>query len=153
MHPYRDDFETFQGLTDCYVEMGDKTRVPVEGKGTVCYGINGFTVRKKNVLYVPDLGVGLLSIRLHRRKKGCSFVADNDAMLLHYPRFTVPVDDKIDTLVPIQSVELRLPADYDETVHTARLAGQAAVIRKQSARAATKRLAHARPVKTRRQTE
>ena len=74
--------------------------IPVAGKGTVCYALDGHVIRRKDVLHVPDLDVSLMSIRLHRRRRGCSFVADEQDMRLQFPGFSVRVDDSLDTFVP-----------------------------------------------------
>ena len=51
-------------------------------------------------------------------------------MALKFPSFSVSIDDSDDTLVPIGRVPRGALAEYDETKHTARLCGQAAVLQK-----------------------
>ena len=141
MEPGRHRFETYTPLSNRSVALGDGVEIPVAGKGTVCYALDGHVIRRKNVLHVPDLDVSLLSIRLHRRRCGCSFVADEQDMRLQFPGFSVRVDDSVDTLVPIHDVPTGTLADSDDTRYTARLAGQAALLRRQ--------IGSGRPVMTR----
>ena len=144
MDPDRSHFETYTPLTNSVVRLGDGSTVPVEGRGTIAFRLGGRTVRYRDVLHVPALDVMLLSIRVHRRRRGCSFVADATEMALKFPNFSVSIDDSDDTLVPIGTVPRGALADYDETKHTARLRGQAAVLKKM--------LGAARPVQTRSRT-
>jgi hypothetical protein len=134
MHMHRNDFETYQPLDNSCVTMGDGTRVPALGKGTIILCIAGHSLRLNNVLHVPSLDVTLLSIRIHRRRRGCSFSATNEGMYLIFPSFRILVNDEVDALLQVESSPKGAPADYDDTRHTARLLGQAALVRKSTGR-------------------
>ena len=95
------DDVSYEELADQYVEMGDGSRVPIVGRGTVSFLMDGHYVRLSDCLHVPDLDVHLLSIRTHRRRGvGCTFLADDEGMFLTFPSFVIKVDDHVDTLVP-----------------------------------------------------
>ena len=125
---------------DRYVEMGDGSRVPILGSGTVKFQLAGQVVRLSDCLHVPSLDVNLLSIRTHRRRgPGCTFLADADGMFLTFPSFTVEVDDAHDPLIPIYRCLSTATPVFEDT-HGSALLDRA------------HRVA-ARPVRTRSQTQ
>ena len=98
------DDDSYESLVEQYVEMGDGSRVPIAGRGTVSFLMGGHSVCLSDCLHVTDLDVHLLSIRVHRRRgSGCTFLADDAGMFLTFPTFVIKVDDHVDTLIPAGS--------------------------------------------------
>ena len=95
----------YEPLSTRHVEMGDGRRVPIAGRGTVEFVVDGHRVRLADCYHVPDLDVHLLSIRVHRRRgPGCSFLADDHGMYLTFPSFVLSVDDGSDPLIAISPI-------------------------------------------------
>lgn len=89
MHMRRAAFEVYEPITNGFVPMGDGSEVPALGRGTIALSLDGKVIRLRNVLHVPTLGVTLISIRVHHRKRGCGFVANADGMFLTFSSFQV----------------------------------------------------------------
>ena len=69
-----------------YVTLGDdKTTLIIKGYGMMNYLLNGKRIRRFGY-YVPGLGITLLSIKQHIKYKGCYFHAENDQVILAYPK-------------------------------------------------------------------
>jgi hypothetical protein len=65
-------------------------------------------VEFRNVLYVPDLQMPLLSVRTHRRRgAGCSFIADPEGCWL-------TIDDGDDCLLPFSYAPDDSTAEYSQ---------------------------------------
>jgi hypothetical protein len=119
--------------------MIDGSTVPVLGKGTVCYGVEGYTARRRDVLHIPAFGVGLFSLKAHTRKSGCSYASESNSITITYPRHVVKVEKHAsDFYMEFHSVELKMCAFYDETIYTARLCCQAALARKYASHSSCK---------------
>ena len=69
-----------------YVTLGDETTtLPIEGYGFMNYTLNDKRMRKIGY-YVPGLGTTLISIKQHIKYQGCYFHAENNTVLLAYPK-------------------------------------------------------------------
>ena len=102
----------YEEVSGQFVEMGDGRRVPIAGRGSVQFHMDGHSVRLADCYHVPDLDVHLMSIRVHRRRgAGCCFVADDRGMSLTFPTFVVSVDDHSDPLIPITACSPSLSLD------------------------------------------
>ena len=71
MFPDYSTFKTHYCLSNCCATLGDTTRLPIEGIGTVVYTLNGRTIHTRNGLHIPALRGPLYSLRKHRQRPGC----------------------------------------------------------------------------------
>ena len=138
------DDATYVPLVDQYVEMGDGSRVPIVGCGTVNVCLGGHTVRLADCLHVPTLDVHLLSIRVHRRRgAGCSFIADDDGMYLTFPSFVLHVDDTEDALLSATACpDSTGPPEYSDDHGSVRYGNMHCVLRRMQTRSMT----HSQPL-------
>jgi dUTP pyrophosphatase len=77
--------------------------------------LNGKRVRRMGY-YVPGLGTTLISIRQHIRYKGCYFHAENDTVLLAYPKAVIHTTTDPEFILTISPAKhLTLPYVFDES--------------------------------------
>ncbi|EJK48458.1 hypothetical protein THAOC_32741, partial [Thalassiosira oceanica] len=106
LHNRLRDFVTFQRLSNQFVELPNKAKLPILGVGNIVVDLGGRRILLRGVYYVPDLRVPLFSLRVHRRRPGCGHHADNDGFIVTFPSFDVDVDDKDDSYIPFRSVSV-----------------------------------------------
>jgi hypothetical protein len=94
MNPYRGAFIKYTLLPfGHYVELVDKSKVPVLGIGTTLQRLRNKLITLTEVLHVPRLHSPLLSICSFRRRQGCAFIADPSTCCLTFPTFVLDIDD------------------------------------------------------------
>ena len=71
MFPNYSTLKKYHRLSNCYATLGDTTRLPIKGIGTVVYTLNGRTILTRNALNIPALQVTLYSLRKYRQRPGC----------------------------------------------------------------------------------
>jgi hypothetical protein len=105
------DFKAYRKLPKgSHVLVADNHAIPCLGIGIQYMKINNKIIERKQVLHVPDLKAPLISVRQHRRRQGCSFLADNAGCYLTFPEFSLTVDDNVDCLVSYETIA---PNDFD----------------------------------------
>jgi hypothetical protein len=86
-------FISYKRVHDLSVHMGNNSFVPVLGRGTAVFSLNGKQVLVCNVLHVPGLAVPLYSLRAHLQQRGCGFLgAFDDGFHVYFPSFVLSVD-------------------------------------------------------------
>jgi hypothetical protein len=94
------DFAEYKVLpTGSHVLVADNHPIPCLGIGIQFMKIDGRIIGRRQVLHVPALKAPLISVRQHRRRQGCPFIADNAGCYLTFPMFSITVDDSTDCLV------------------------------------------------------
>jgi hypothetical protein len=77
--------------------MGKNFYVPVLGRGSAIFTLNGKRILVRNVLHVPDLAVLLYSLCIHITQWGCGFISTHGSgFLVYFPTFVLSVDTAID---------------------------------------------------------
>jgi hypothetical protein len=77
--------------------MGNNSFVPVLGRGTAIFALNGKRILVRNVLHVPGLAVPLYSLRTHVTQCGCGFFGTEESgFLVYFPTFVLQVDTAVD---------------------------------------------------------
>ena len=74
MIPDKSCFISYKSVSGLSVCMGNNSFVPVLGRGTAIFSLNGKRVLVQNVLHVPGLAVPLYSLRTHVTQRGCGFI-------------------------------------------------------------------------------
>ncbi|EJK72873.1 hypothetical protein THAOC_05551, partial [Thalassiosira oceanica] len=98
MVPDRSAFYSYRPVHGLRVRMGNNAFVPVVGRGTAVFSLNGKHVMIRNVMHVPDLGRPLYSLRAHLLQPGCGFIGlsatETSArmMCVYFPTFVLTVD-------------------------------------------------------------
>lgn len=119
MDPHRRAFQSYKSLDPgYYVKLANEIKLPVAGIGRTAISMGGKYVVLSEVLHVPDLRSPLFSVSSHRRRQGCSFIADNSGISLTFPSFVLNIDDSTECMLPYrqhgQSVSAR-NFDYVES--------------------------------------
>ena len=98
-----------------FVTLGDdKTQLLIKGYGIMNYLLNGKRIRKFGY-YVPGLGVMLISIKQHIKYRGCYFHAEDDTVLLAYPKAVLYVTTDPEFTLRVQPARhLNTPYAFDE---------------------------------------
>jgi hypothetical protein len=77
--------------------MGNNSYVPVLGRGTAIFALNGKRLLVCNVLHVPGLAVPLYSLRTHFPQRGCGFLGMKESgFLVYFPTFVLSVNTAVD---------------------------------------------------------
>jgi hypothetical protein len=93
MTPDKSVFISYKVVANLQIRMGNNSFVPVLGRGTAIFSLNGQRVLVQNVLHVPGLAVPLYSLRTHLKQTGCGFFGTFEAgMLVYFPTFVLLVD-------------------------------------------------------------
>ena len=74
MVPDKSTFVSYKSVTGLSVRMENNSYVPLLGRGTAVFALNGKRVLVCNVLHVPSLAVPLYSLRTHVTQRGCGFI-------------------------------------------------------------------------------
>ena len=102
---YRHYFDpsTFQPTPGCSLRLANESDVPVVGKGTASFSVNGVAITRQNCFLVPSLRSSLYSLRRHHRDPSCTYLGDNAGMFLTFPDQVIPIDDSVDCHITISS--------------------------------------------------
>ena len=109
LHPRFEDFWSFKRLTNQFVVLPDKSRIPILGVGCIAIRIGGRLLYFRKVYYVPDLRIPLYSLRIHRRLPGCGHFANNGGFSVTFPDFDLEVDDEEDSYLYFDAVDKSTP--------------------------------------------
>ena len=91
-------FVSYKSVTGLSVRMGNNSFVPVLGRGTATFELNGKRLLVRNVLHVPGLAVPLYSLRKHVTQRGCGFIGTEESgFLVYFPKFVLSVDTAVDS--------------------------------------------------------
>ena len=97
MLPDRSCFISYKSVVGLSVRMGNNSFVPVLGRGSAIFALNGKRILVRNVLHVPGLAVPLYSLRTHVTQRGCGFFGTQDSgFLVYFPSFVLSVDTAVD---------------------------------------------------------
>jgi hypothetical protein len=114
------DYACFVSYKSCkseFVTLGDHTQLPIMGRGTARFYLNGKVIQVRDALHVPGLRAPLYSLRRHRHMQGCGYYSQFEVgSFILFPTFTIQVDDSEDNIVSFKSIG-RNPAfknDYTE---------------------------------------
>ena len=106
-----------------YVTLGDdKTSLIIKGYGMMNYLLNGKRVRRFGY-FVPELGVTLLSIKQHVKYQGCFFHAENDSVILAYPKAVLYVTTEPEfalKIAPARHLNTNYIFDEEKAIFTTR---------------------------------
>jgi hypothetical protein len=96
--PDKSCFISYKFISGLSVRMGNNSFVPVLGRGTAVFTLNGKRVLVRNVLHVPGLAVPLYSLQTHATQQGCGFMgAEESGFLVYFPDFVLSVDTAVDS--------------------------------------------------------
>jgi hypothetical protein len=77
--------------------MGNNSYVPVLGRGTEIFALNGKCILVRNVLHIPSLAVLLYSLHTHITQQGCGFIGTRESgFLVYFPTFVLFLNTAID---------------------------------------------------------
>ncbi len=98
MLPDKSSFIYYKSVVDLSVRMGNNSYVPVLGRGTAIFALNGKQMLIRNVLHVPGLAIPLYySLRTHVTQRGCGFFGTQESgFLVYFPTFILLVDPAVD---------------------------------------------------------
>ncbi len=97
MVPNKSCFISYKSVSGLSVWMGNNSYVPVLGRGTAIFALNGKRILVRNVLHVPGLAVPLYSLHTHVTQHGCGFLRTNESgFLVYFPTFILLVDMAVD---------------------------------------------------------
>ena len=128
-------FLSYRKQANCWVTLGDDTKLPILGEGSAKIKLNGKVVILRRCLHVPGLHNPLYSLRKHRKMPGYGTYSDYDhGAFILFPRFTLQIDDSVNNFIsyePIGRSDPHVSIDYCEPRHypppTARLAAHLSV--------------------------
>jgi hypothetical protein len=95
--PHKSAFISYKAVENLQVCMGNNSYVPVLGRGTAIFSLNGQRILVRNVLHVPGLAVPLYSLCAHLKQRGCGFIGTFKAgMLVYFPTLVLLVNTSTD---------------------------------------------------------
>ena len=110
MVPDKSAFVSYKSVSGLSVRMGNNSYVPVLGRGTAVFALNGKRILVRNVLHVPSLAVPLYSLRTHVTQRGCGFIGTEDSgFLVYFPTFVLSVDTAVDSHLSFESLGRSAP--------------------------------------------
>jgi hypothetical protein len=65
MVPNKSCFISYKSVSGLLLRMGNNSSIPVFGRGTATFALNGKCLLVRNILHTPGLAVPLYSIRTH----------------------------------------------------------------------------------------
>ncbi len=105
MLPDKSAFISYKQVVGLSVRMGNNSFVPVLGRGTAIFSLNGKRLLIQNALHVPGLAVPLYSLRAHLQKCGCGFFGTYKAGFhVYFPAFILSVDTSSDCHLSYKSL-------------------------------------------------
>ena len=103
-------FISYKSIAGLSVRMGNNSFVPILGRGTAFFALNGKQVLVRNVLHVPGLAVPLYSLPTHATQRGCGFVgAEESGFLVYFPNFVSSVDTAVDSHLSFDPLDRSAP--------------------------------------------
>jgi hypothetical protein len=103
-------FISYKRVMDLSVRMGNKCFVPVLGRGTAVFALNGKRVLVRNTLDVPGLALPLYSLWTHLHQRGCGFIGTfEDGFHVYFPSFVLSVDMSSDCHLMYESLGKAVP--------------------------------------------
>jgi hypothetical protein len=98
-------FISYKQVTNLSVRMGNNPFVPVLGRGTTVFSLNGKRVLVRNTLHVPGLAIPIYSLRAHLYQPGCGFIRTfEDGFHVYFPSFVFSVDMSSDCYLTFNSL-------------------------------------------------
>jgi hypothetical protein len=105
MFPDRHAFISYHPTPNCFVELGDGTKLRQMGKGSAKIMLNDKVILLRNVLHVPQLQEPLYSLRRHSQMPECGYFSSFDTgSHLLFPTFVLEIDTSIDNILDFQSI-------------------------------------------------
>jgi hypothetical protein len=93
MLPKKAAFISYKLVSNLQVRMGNNAFLPVLGRGTAVFSLNGQRVLIWNDLHIPGLVMPLYSLQAHLTQRGSAFYGVYAAgMLICFPTFVLTVD-------------------------------------------------------------
>jgi hypothetical protein len=112
MVPDKSCFISYKLVSGLSVRMGNNSFVPVLGRGTAVFELNGKRLLVRNVLHVPGLAVPLYSLRTHVTQRGCGFIGSGESgFLVYFPSFVLSVDTAVDSHLSFAPLGRLAPLD------------------------------------------
>ena len=112
MIPDKMCFISYKSIMGLSVRMGNNSFVPVLGRGTAIFSLNGKRILIRNVLHVPGLAVPLYSLRKHVTQRGCGFIGTEESgFLVYFPKFVLSVDTAVDSHLSFAPLGRTAPLD------------------------------------------
>jgi hypothetical protein len=110
MTPHKSAFISYKTIENLQVRMGNNSYVPVLGRGTAIFSLNGQRILVHNVLHVPGLAVPLYNLCTHLKQRGCGFIGSFKAgMLVYFPTFILSVNTSTDCHLSYEPLGCRAP--------------------------------------------
>jgi hypothetical protein len=105
MFPDRQAFISYHPTPNCYVELGDGTKLKQVAKGTAKVLLNNKVILLRNVLHVPQLNEPLYSLRCHSQLPECGYFSSYETgSHLLFPSFVLEIDTSVDNILDYQSL-------------------------------------------------
>jgi hypothetical protein len=82
MTPHKSAFISYKAIENLQLRMGNNSYIPVLGRSTAIFSLNGQRILVCNVLHVPGLSLPLYSLCAHLKQHGCSFIGTFEAGML-----------------------------------------------------------------------
>jgi hypothetical protein len=96
MVPNKSCFISYKSVSSLSVCMGNNSYVPVLGRGTSIFTVNGKQILVHNVLHIPGLAVPLYSLCTHFTQWDCGFLGTRElGFLVYFPTFILSIDTAI----------------------------------------------------------
>ncbi len=117
MVPDKLAFISYKHVIGLNVRMGNNSYVPVQGRGSAIFALNGKRVLIQNVLHVPGLAVPLYSLQTHLSQRGCGFFGSaSSGFLVYFLTFVLSVHTSVDCHLSFEPLSSSAPLD---TLHYA----------------------------------
>ena len=114
----KDLFITYSPVKNAKVKLGDATKVPIHGIGTIeIITPSNHKIRLHSVLHVPLLDQSLFSIKTHMKYQGCSEHSENNICTLAFPTFTFDTtnSNELEFHLTPPPAHCQLPVSFDST--------------------------------------
>ena len=93
-------FISYHKYFHCFAILDDSTKLPILGKGTTVFSLNGKTIMVQDAIHVPSLRAPLYSLRKHKTIHGYgTFSLHHVGSYILFPNFSLRTDDSVDNLV------------------------------------------------------
>jgi hypothetical protein len=97
MVPDKSCFISYKSVSGLLVRMGNNSYVPVLGRGTAIFALNGKCLLVRNILHIPGLAEPLYSLRTHFTQRGCGFLSTKESgFLVYFTTYVLSVDTAMD---------------------------------------------------------
>ena len=102
--PSHSAFISCRHVSNQYVTLADDSKIPILGKGAIAIKMGGKNLLIRDAYHVPGLRLPLYILHTHRRIQDCGFHSDNYGVCVFLPKFSIEVDNKIDSYVTCRSL-------------------------------------------------